>query len=304
MQTPEGDITMRWKQGRRSSNVEDRRGQRGAGSGIKIGGGLGLLIIIGVTLLGGDPTQFIGAILGGGAGGGGGPPGSTQAREPTAEEEELADFTTRVLGMTEDTWREFFAESGQEYRSPVLVMFTDATDSACGLGSSATGPFYCPPDERIYIDLGFFGDLARMAGLDSDEFDFAGAYVIAHEVGHHLQNLFGTAAQVRDAQARSPGEANQLSVLLELQADCFAGVWANRARTPEGRTVLEPGDVQEGMRTAGSIGDDRLSRSAGRTVSPESFTHGTSEQRQRWLQTGLETGNPAACDTFAQAGNR
>jgi uncharacterized protein len=295
---------MRWKQGRRSSNVEDRRGQRGGGGGIKVGGGLGLLIILGVALLGGDPMQFIGAILGDGSGGGAGLPGSTQVREPTAEEEELADFTTRVLGMTEDTWQEIFAEGGEAYRPPVLVMFTDATQSACGLGASATGPFYCPPDERIYIDLGFFGDLARMSGIDSDEFDFAAAYVIAHEVGHHVQNLLGTSARVRDAQARSPGQANQLSVLLELQADCYAGVWASRARTPEGRTILEPGDVQAGMRTAGAIGDDRLSRSAGGAVSPESFTHGTSEQRQQWLRTGLESGDPAACDTLAQAGAR
>ncbi len=206
--------------------------------------------------------------------------------------------------MTEDTWGEIFSKAGRQYRPPVLVMFTDATRSACGLGSSATGPFYCPPDEQIYIDLGFFGDLAQMAGVSSEEFDFAGAYVIAHEVGHHVQNLLGTSDEVRQAQARSPGEANRLSVLLELQADCFAGVWANRARTLEGESVLEPGDVQEGMRTAAAIGDDRLARSAGRSVSPESFTHGTSDQRRQWLETGLESGDPEACDTFAQAGYR
>jgi predicted metalloprotease len=206
--------------------------------------------------------------------------------------------------MTEDTWSAIFSEAGGQYRPPVLVMFTDATRSACGLGSSATGPFYCPPDERIYIDLGFFNDLAQMAGISSSEFDFAAAYVIAHEVGHHVQNLLGTSDEVRQAQARSPGEANRLSVLLELQADCFAGVWANRTRAPDGRSMLEPGDVQEGMRAAAAIGDDRLARSAGRSVSPESFTHGTSEQRRHWLETGLESGMTESCDTFAQAGYR
>ena len=294
---------MRWKQGRRSSNVEDRRGRGVSGGGLKIGGGLGLLIVLAVVLLGGDPLQFLGALVGDG-GGGTTAPAPAGGTAPARADDELADFTTRVLGMTEDTWGEIFSEAGRQYRPPVLVMFTDATRSACGYGSSATGPFYCPPDERIYIDLGFFGDLARMAGIDSDEFDFAGAYVIAHEVGHHIQNLLGTSDEVRQAQARSPGDANRLSVLLELQADCFAGVWANRARTLDGQSVLEPGDVQEGMRAAGAIGDDRLARSAGRSVSPESFTHGTSEQRRQWLETGLQSGDPEACDTFAQAGYR
>ncbi|MFW6084235.1 MAG: neutral zinc metallopeptidase [Gemmatimonadota bacterium] len=293
---------MRWRRGRKSSNVEDRRGRRAAGGGVRIGGGLGLLVVLAVVLLGGDPLQFLGALVDDGGGGAG--PAPEQGTAPATADDELADFTARVLGMTEDTWGEIFSETGRRYRPPVLVMFTDATRSACGFGSSATGPFYCPPDERIYIDLGFFGDLARMAGVASDEFDFAGAYVIAHEVGHHVQNLLGTSDQVRQAQARSPGDANRLSVLLELQADCFAGVWASRARTLEGRGVLEPGDVQEGMRAAAAIGDDRLARSAGRTVSPESFTHGTSEQRRHWLQTGLESGDPEACDTFAQAGYR
>lgn len=294
---------MRWRQGRKSSNVEDRRGSRVTGGGLKIGGGLGLLIVLAIVLLGGDPLQFLGALVGDG-GGGSTEPVPAEGSAPASADDELADFTTRVLGMTEDTWGEIFADAGRQYRPPVLVMFTDVTRSACGFGSSATGPFYCPPDERIYIDLGFFGDLAQMAGISSDEFDFAGAYVIAHEVGHHVQNLLGTTDEVRQAQARAPGEANQLSVLLELQADCFAGVWASRTRTDEGLSVLEPGDVQEGMRTAAAIGDDRLARSAGRSVSPESFTHGTSEQRRSWLETGLESGDPEACDTFAQAGYR
>jgi len=295
---------MRWRQGRRSTNVEDRRGRGIAGGGLKLGGGVGLLVVLVVVLLGGDPLRFLGAILGDGESVGTQEPDPTSASAPSDAEDELAEFTTRVLGMTEDTWSEIFAEAEREYRPPILVMFTDATRSACGFGSSATGPFYCPPDERIYIDLGFFGDLARMAGVSSDEFDFAGAYVIAHEVGHHVQNLLGTTDDVRQAQTRSPGEANRLSVLLELQADCFAGVWASRTRTDEGLSVLEPGDVEEGMRTAAAIGDDRLARSGGGSVSPESFTHGTSEQRRQWLETGLGTGDPNACDTLTQAGYR
>lgn len=294
---------MRWRDSRRSTNVEDRRGRRVSGGGFKIGGGVGLLILLAVVLLGGDPLQFLGALVGDGGGGTAGPRVPVEGTA-TAADDEAAEFTKSVLAMTEDTWGEVFSEAGRQYRPPVLVMFTDATRSACGFGSSATGPFYCPPDERIYIDLGFFRDLAQMAGITSAEFDFAAAYVIAHEVGHHVQNLLGTSDEVRQAQARSPGDANRLSVLLELQADCFAGVWANRARTLGGESVLEPGDVEEGMRTAAAIGDDRLARNAGRSVSPESFTHGTSEQRRSWLETGLESGDPKACDTFAQAGYR
>ena len=292
---------MRWRQGRRSSNVEDRRGSRLAGGGLKIGGGMGLLLLLAVVLLGGDPMQLLSALLGGGAGEGPAvaPPAETGA--PPAADDELGEFTRTVLGMTEDTWTEIFAESGRTYRPPVLVMFTDVTRSACGLGQSATGPFYCPPDQRVYMDLGFFADLAQMAGIGSDEFDFAGAYVIAHEVGHHVQNLLGTSDAVRRAQAQSPSEANRLSVLLELQADCYAGVWASRTTLPDGAGVLEPGDVEEGMRTAAAIGDDRLMRGGG-SVSPESFTHGSSEQRMTWLRTGLQSGDVNACDTFARAG--
>lgn len=295
---------MRWKEGRSSTNVEDRRGRRLSGGGLKIGGGLGLALLLAVVLLGGDPLQFLGALLG--EGGTGGPGGAGVETGPPAatspEEDEAAELTRRVLGTTEDTWSTLFAEAGRTYRPPILVLFTDATRSACGLGQSATGPFYCPPDQRIYIDLGFFRDLRRMAGIGAAEFDFAAGYVIAHEVGHHVQNLLGTADAVRRAQAASPADANRLSVRLELQADCYAGVWASRARTEGGRPLLEPGDVEEGMRAAAAIGDDRLQRQAGGAVSPETFTHGSSEERQRWLRTGLETGNPDACDTFADAG--
>ena len=291
---------MRWRQGRRSTNIEDRRGRGLAGGGLKIGGGMGLLILLVIVLLGGDPMQFLGALLGGGADG---QPPATAPRQPAeAGNDEMADFTTRVLGMTEDTWQEIFAEAGQQYRPPVLVMFTNSTRSACGYGSSATGPFYCPPDQKVYMDLGFFSDLARMAQVSAAEPDFAGAYVIAHEVGHHVQNLLGTSDAVRQAQARSPREANELSVLLELQADCYAGVWANRTNARLGGTLYDEGDVEEGLRTAAAIGDDRLMKDAGRNVSPESFTHGSSQQRVEWLRTGMRTGDVDACDTFGQAG--
>jgi hypothetical protein len=296
---------MRWRQGRKSTNVEDRRGQRLAGGGLKIGGGMGLLVLVVVLLMGGDPMQLLSAILGGGGAGQAPAPAPAPSAAPsgrTGADDELAELTTRVLGMTEDAWTEIFAASGQRYRPPVLVMFTDATQSACGYGSSATGPFYCPSDQKVYIDLGFFGDLARMAGVGSEDFDFAAAYVIAHEVGHHVQNLLGTSDAVRQAQTRSPGDANRLSVLLELQADCFAGVWANRTNARGGGRVLEPGDVEEGLRTAAAIGDDRMLKNAGRSASPESFTHGSSEQRQQWLRRGLDSGDPDTCDTFAQAG--
>lgn len=294
---------MRWRQGRESSNVEDRRGSRVAGGGLKLGGGLGLLVVVIVVLMGGDPLQLLDLLAGGGPGGGAGNPTATTDAGTTADDE-LAEMSRRVLGLTEDTWDGVFGEAGLAYRPPVLVLFTDRVSSACGLAGSATGPFYCPSDERLYLDLGFFHQIAGLAGIGSDEFDFAAAYVIAHEVGHHVQNLLGTSDDVRRAQARAPGEANQLSVRLELQADCYAGVFANRARGRDGESVLEPGDVEEGMRTAAAIGDDRLMRNAGRDVSPESFTHGSSEQRVQWLRTGLQSGDPDACDTFAQAGYR
>lgn len=290
---------MRWKQGRRSTNVDDRRGRAVAGRGIKLGGGVGVIVLLLVVLTGGDPMPFISAMM---DGSGGGTPAAP--RQATAAEDELAEFTTAVLGMTEDVWEGVFQQVGRSYQRPTLVLFTDAVRSACGLNSAATGPFYCPPDQQVYIDLGFFRDLGRMAGVSPAEFDFAGAYVIAHEVGHHVQNLLGTSSAVREAQQRSPAQRNELSVLLELQADCYAGLWANRANALGGGTVLEPGDVEEGLRTAAAIGDDRLLKNAGRAASPESFTHGSSEQRARWLRAGLQSGDLEACDTFAEAGYR
>ena len=279
---------MRWKKGRRSSNVEDRRGQR-VGRGVKMGGGLTLLVVVAILLLGGDPAALLQMA---------GESPATQTRAPTAAEDEMADFVTVVLGSTEDAWSEIFAAAGQSYREPTLVLFTDMVQSACGMNTAATGPFYCPPDQKVYIDVGFFRELARIGGAG----DFAQAYVVGHEVGHHVQNLVGTSDAVRQAQARSGGqsEANRLSVAMELQADCYAGVWAHQINRRGGEVVLEPGDVEEGLRAAAAIGDDRLMRSAGRAVNPESFTHGSSEQRAMWLRRGLETGSVEACDTFGQ----
>lgn len=282
---------MRWRQSRRSRNVEDRRGTRAASGGVRIGGGLGLLIVVGVVLLGGDPRQVL-QLLGGADVGTVSSPST-----PVPADDETAAFLSAVLGMTEDVWDEVFRANGATYRPPTMVLFTDAVQSACGYNTAATGPFYCPPDQKLYLDTGFFDQLAAMGGAG----DFAQAYVIGHEVGHHIQTLAGTSAWVRELQStRSQVESNALQVLMELQADCYAGAWAWHANRRE--NVLEPGDVEEGLSAAAAIGDDRLQRRAGRAVSPESFTHGTSSQRQQWLQTGLRTGDIDACDTFATEG--
>jgi len=202
-----------------------------------------------------------------------------------------------VIGDTEDVWTEIFAANGQRYVEPTLVMFSGATRSACGLGQAAMGPFYCPADQKAYIDLSFYDDMRTRFKAPGD---FAQAYVIAHEIGHHVQNLLGISGKVHSMKQRvSKVEGNQLSVRLELQADCFAGVWANRA--DKARNLLEAGDVEEALNAASAIGDDRLQRQSRGTVVPESFTHGTSEQRQRWFRTGLESGNPDSCNTFDAA---
>jgi uncharacterized protein len=206
------------------------------------------------------------------------------------------DFVASVLGDTEDTWAQIFAANGRQYQPPRLVLFTDAVRSACGFTSAAVGPFYCPPDQRVYLDLTFFRELDRRFGAPGD---FAQAYVIAHEVGHHVQNLLGTSEQVHQMRSRlSEVEANALSVRQELQADCFAGVWSHHAN--QQRNMLEPGDVEEGMRAAQAIGDDMLQRRAQGYINPESFTHGTAEQRARWLRRGLQTGRIEQCDTFRE----
>ena len=273
---------MRWRNPRRSDNVQDRRGMRVP----MVGGGIaGLIILVISVLLGGDP----GAILNGGTNTASNFDGTSMSSE---EEQQLADFVSIVLADTEDSWNSILAQEGVDYREPTLVLFTDAVESQCGVAQSAVGPFYCPLDETIYIDLSFYKDLKDRFGAPGD---FAQAYVIAHEVGHHVQNQLGIMEEVQNAQqqADSQAEANQLSVMLELQADCLAGIWGYHAE--RSRDVLESGDVEEGLNAASSIGDDRLTQ--GR-VSPDSFTHGTSEQRVNWFRTGLESGDIDTCNTF------
>ena len=263
------------------------------GGGIAAGGG-GLAVLVGIVyfLLTGDAS---GVQVGGDPAGGGGPP-AAGAPGGTATDEE-AVFAETVLAYTEDAWNAIFREAGQAYREPTMVFFDDYVSSACGSASSAVGPFYCPGDERVYIDLRFFRDLDRQLGAPGD---FAQAYVIAHEVGHHVQKLTGVAQQVNAASRRvSQEEANRLSVMQELQADCYAGVWA--ARTQAVANVLEPGDVEEALDAAAAIGDDTLQRRGQGHVVPETFTHGTSAQRQRWFRRGLETGDAEQCDTFNAA---
>jgi uncharacterized protein len=225
-----------------------------------------------------------------GDGGGGSPTaGVNPPSAATDPEREMVEFVSFVLDDLQSTWKQ---KLGGRYRPARLVLFTDATQTACGYGQSAMGPFYCPPDEKVYIDLGFFRELDRRFGAPGD---FAQAYVIAHEIGHHVQHLLGIAEEVRREQARRPGQANDLQVRMELMADCFAGVWGHSTGR---RQLLEPGDVDEGLRAAAAIGDDRLQRQAGGRVTPDSFTHGSSEQRARWLRRGLETGDHRQCDTF------
>ncbi|WP_116364313.1 neutral zinc metallopeptidase [Parahaliea mediterranea] len=297
---------MRWKDGRRSSNVEDRRGETPSYSSAasaaplllrflpalirsKTGRTLlivGVLVIVGGRLLGVDVLSLF---LGGG--------GSTNQAPPSfsQQEQELADFTSVVLADTEQTWHNYFRHLGRDYREPTLVLFSGRVSSACGMATAAVGPFYCPGDQQLYIDLSFFHDLKARHGAPGD---FAQAYVIAHEVGHHVQTLLGISRQVQAAgQGRSKAEVNALSVRQELQADCFAGLWGHAANTE--RNLLEAGDLEEALRAATAIGDDRLQREAGQRVVPDSFTHGTSAQRVRWFRTGFDGGDINACDTFS-----
>ena len=281
---------MRWRMGRRSTNVEDRRGVRLGGRGAA-GGGLGLIVIIIIAvLLGADPSKLLSDISSTGV-----DQSSYSEQQPiSGEDQELADFVSVVLADTEDTWTEIFAQYNGSYREPTLVLFSGAVESACGYAQSAVGPFYCPGDQKVYIDLSFYRDLKNRYNAPGD---FAQAYVIAHEVGHHVQNLLGISEQVYKAQQRSSQtEANRLSVMQELQADCFAGVWAHNAH--ESRQILEEGDIEEGLNAASSIGDDRLQRQAQGHVTPDSFTHGSSAQRVRWFKKGLDSGDIEACNTF------
>ncbi|HPF36183.1 MAG TPA: neutral zinc metallopeptidase [Candidatus Krumholzibacteria bacterium] len=285
---------MRWQQGRRSSNVDDRRGLRPAKAAGGLGGGVLIVLLLGL-LFGADPSQLL-SMLAGGAGGGA---GTTMVQDDTprsAEENQLADFVSVVLADTEDVWGDLFPQAfGEAYPQPRLVMFTGQVRSACGLASAAMGPFYCPGDQQVYIDLSFYEEMRRRFGAPGD---FAQAYVIAHEVGHHIQNLMGTLDQVhRMQQGMSKAEANALQVRVELQADFLAGVWAHHAQ--RARNILEAGDIEEALNAASAIGDDTLQKQAQGYAVPESFTHGTSAQRQRWFTLGFETGDLSRGDTFA-----
>jgi len=282
---------MRWSDGRRSDNVEDRRGVR-VSRGM-VGGGIGTLVLVLVSLyLGIDPTVLLNQA----------PPvtvsttGTSREARP-AEENRMAGFVSVVLADTEDAWHELFRQAGSAYREPKLILFTDAVESACGFADSAVGPFYCPADQKVYIDLGFFRELKDRYRAPGD---FAQAYVIAHEVGHHVQNLLGISKKVQEARSRaSQVEGNRLSVRLELQADCLAGVWAYHAN--KARNIIEAGDVEEALGAASAIGDDRLQKQTRGFVVPDAFTHGTSEQRVRWFRTGIESGDINRCNTFRTA---
>jgi uncharacterized protein len=297
---------MKWEGNRQSDNVEDRRdsggggGYRGGGLGGLLGSLLGSRLGVGtivVALLGGwalgiNPLTILGLLSGNGA-----PTAQVQqapAHRPPADDR-MAAFVSTVLADTEDVWTDVFKQGGATYRNPKLVLFRGATPTACGQGQSAMGPFYCPADQKVYIDLGFYETLQKQLGAPGD---FAQAYVIAHEVGHHVQSLLGISAKVQEARSRAnEAQGNALSVRLELQADCFAGVWAHHANNA--RQLLEEGDVAEAMNAAAKIGDDALQRGSGRAVMPESFTHGTSAQRQRWFDKGLQGGSVKGCDTFS-----
>jgi len=277
---------MRWRGERQSDNIEDRRGiSRG---GMAIGGGLGGIVILVIALLfGADPRQLLEQLPTQDA------PGTQTSRPTNPQEEELKQFVRTVLASTEDVWTDQFRQLGRRYRKPTLVLFTDSVDSACGRAGAAVGPFYCPGDEKLYLDFAFFRDLETRFRAPGD---FAEAYVIAHEVGHHIQRLLGTMSKVDAARGRlSEAEANQLSVRLELQADFLAGVWAHYAQK---KGLLEAGDIEEALGAASAVGDDRLQREGRGHVVPDSFTHGSSEQRSRWFRKGLETGDIRQGDTF------
>jgi len=276
---------MRWKGRRKSSNIDDRRG--GRGKNIAVGGGLGPIVVIVVALIfGGDPGELLNMAT---------QTSSPQTRNVSAEEEDLANFVSVVLADTEDVWHKIFQEQGRNYQEPTLVLFSGSDRSACGFAHAATGPFYCPADKQVYIDLSFQQTLSQRLGAEGD---FAMAYVVAHEVGHHVQNLLGISRQVQSQRSRlSEAEYNKLSVRLELQADFFAGLWAHYA--DEMADILESGDIEEALRAANAIGDDRLQKQSQGYVVPDAFTHGTSEQRMRWFRKGYESGDFQQGDTFS-----
>lgn len=281
---------MRWSPGGRSDNLEDRRGasggggMRGPGGGMRIGlGGMVVLLVLSLVF----KRDLITPLTGGGL-----PSASSSATAPVQDpqEEQMVQFVSFVLDTTQATWTRLLP---QQYQPAKLVLFRDAVQSACGAAESASGPFYCPGDQKVYVDLSFFDQLDRQFGAPGD---FAQAYVLAHEIGHHVQNLLGTERQLRSAQQRNPSAANRLSVAMELQADCYAGVWGHEAARAG---VLQSGDLEEGLGAASAVGDDHLQKMATGRVSPESFTHGSSAERSRWFRRGFDSGDPRQCDTFA-----
>lgn len=293
---------MRWKNERRSDNVEDRRGQGSSRGGMRGGrgnmpiplkgkGGIAIIVIVlAAGYFGIDLTPILNGQM---------PIGNqtemTQTRTVSPIEAEMADFTAVALAKTEDLWNTRFQENGMRYREPTLVIYSGATNTACGYGQAAMGPFYCPADEQVYLDLSFYEDMKNSLGGGGD---FAQGYVIAHEVGHHVQHLLGITTKVREQQARmSKTEANKLSVNMELQADCFAGIWG---RTIQDQNLLDVNDIEEAMNTAAAIGDDRLQKQSRGVVVPDSFTHGTSKERQKWFMRGFNSGSMNACNTFAE----
>ena len=282
---------MRWERGRRSDNIEDRRGM-GVGKKGLAGGGIGAIVLTLVAMyFGVDPSVLLNQADN---------LSPTQTEQPTAfspEEERLKEFISVVLADTEDVWGTLFRSSGQPYTQPKLVLFSGSVQSACGFAEAAMGPFYCPGDQKLYLDMSFFNDLAKRHNAPGD---FAQAYVVAHEVGHHVQTLLGVSKQVNAARQRAgEAEGNALQVRMELQADCFAGVWAHHAN--QKRQILEPGDTEEALAAAAGVGDDRLQKQARGYVVPESFTHGSSEQRMRWFSRGMQSGDPGQCDSFKAA---
>jgi predicted metalloprotease len=279
---------MRWESGRRSDNVEDRRGMS-VGRGVA-GGGIGVVVIALIAMfLGIDPSIVLNQ-----AGNLAPTEQSAAPRQPSPEEDKLADFISVVLADTEDTWTTLFRQDGAQYAKPKLVLFSGAVESACGHAQAAMGPFYCPADSKVYLDLSFFNDLAKRHDAPGD---FAQAYVVAHEVGHHVQNLLGIAEKVHAASERmSEEQANKMQVRMELQADCLAGVWTHHAQKQ--RQILEQGDLEEALGAAAAVGDDRLQRQGRGYVVPESFTHGSSAQRAKWFTAGARSGDLNACNTF------
>ena len=280
---------MRWTPRGRSRNLEDRRG-----SPVRMGAGLGIGGLIAAAaialLMGQNPLVVLTELLGGASSQVVAGPPPTEAE--LAVEEDQVQFVSFILDDAQDTWRQLLSQGGATYQDAQLVLFRDAVESACGMGQSAMGPFYCPGDQKVYVDLAFYNDLRQRFGAEGD---FAQAYVIAHEIGHHVQTLLGIDSQVRSAQQQNPGNRNELSVRMELQADCLAGVWGHSAAQ---RGHLDPGDVEEGLNAAAAIGDDRIQRMSGGRVSPESWTHGSSEQRVTWFRRGMDNGNMDLCDTF------